>query len=116
MKQKSTLPKSGRAAPGLSAARTLHDWAYQSGHLRALELLDTVLTFRDRQDISSYQQVQADTAVLDGFFATLRPALDDALPMLTPEERSALLANITERLRIRAAVLMQYRPLAKGTP
>ncbi|WP_293765912.1 hypothetical protein [uncultured Aquitalea sp.] len=111
-----TLPRNGRAAPGLPAATTLRHWAYQSGHLRALELLDTLLTFRDRQEAAPQLQVNADEAVLAGFFDTLRPALDAALPMLTPEERESLLANLQERLLIQADRLMHNNPISRGTP
>jgi hypothetical protein len=109
-----TSPKSGRIAPGLPAERVLHDWAHQSGHLHALQLLDTVLTFRERGEASGHRSAQADrAAVLEGFLSTLRPALDAALPMLSQTERAALADTLMQSLLQQANGLMQYRPVAK---
>jgi hypothetical protein len=113
-----TSPKSGRVAPGLPAAsqapRILNNWAHQSGHLHALQLLDTVLTFRERGEASGHRAVQADRAVLEGFLSTLRPAFEVALPMLSLAERAALLDTVVQELLAKSASLMQYRPVAKG--
>jgi hypothetical protein len=116
MKQLATFPTTGQAAPGLPAAgdkaRLLHDWAYQSGHLHALQLLDTVLTFHDRQASAANLGVQADLAVVQGFLDTLRPALLDAL--MHTGSADAQLAQLGHDLLQHAAALMEYRPLKKG--
>lgn len=117
MKHATPFPITGQAAPGLPAAsdkaRLLHDWAYQSGHLHALQLLDTVLTFRDRQAAANLAS-QADLAVLQGFIDTLRPALLPALATLPPTSADSLLAQLGSSLLQHADALMQYRPLKKG--
>lgn len=119
MKHATPFPTTGQAAPGLPAAgdkaRLLHDWAYQSGHLHALQLLDTVLTFRERQAAANLAG-QADLAVLQGFIDTLRPALLPALASLPTATADSWLQQLAGTVLQQADALMQYRPLKKGKP
>jgi hypothetical protein len=123
MNKKKTNPQRGGDAPGLSESRQkaalLADWAYQTGHLLALELLDSVLTFREHQvDLpSSAEGHDVGQVVLEGFAATLEPVLSQVLDYIEPSKRERLPRLLLEGLADAAASLFdQPPPCRKGKP
>lgn len=91
-------------------AALLANWAYQTGHLHAMQLLDAVLTFRDRQAELPEGADDADQAVLEGFADTLAPVLERVLDFLPPSARKHLPRHLLEGLADSAASLFECHP------
>lgn len=121
MNKKNTNPQRGGDAPGLpessQKAAILANWAYQTGHLQALQLLDAVLTFRDRQAELPAGEEDAGQAVLEGFADTLAPILERVLDYVNPSARKHLPRQLLEGLADSAASLFDRQPpCRKGKP
>lgn len=114
MNKNKTNPQSWLAAPGLpessQKAALLTNWAYQTGHLHALQLLDAVVTFRERQTALPATSDDAGQAILQGFAETLEPVLGKVLDYVDPSKREHLPRLLLEGLADAATSLFERQP------